>query len=252
MLSSVPEQALLVGSILALSFGFQSAIGFGGGIISISLMLAGGFALPEAIEIASLAALLQSIVSCFMLRKEISWNDLYIPHLMRLLGLFVGTVLLHIIVSSFDKSDIRAIVGVIILCQLFMRISAGRKQKERVSPVYSAAMLLGSGICLGSVGMGGPFAILWASAHRWRALKIKATLFCLYIPSLLVQIALIPFVFGKSAGHAALVGLFSLPGCLCGTLLGLWIGKLINRRQLLIIAYVFLTFISIRAIAAAL
>jgi len=235
-----------VGLVMSISYGFQSAVGFGGGLLSIPLLLSMGYSLPMVVEMVVVASLLQSSLSAYKLRDHINFSSVKIPAITRVVGLFFGVALLYQI-QSFDKALLRQIVGYAVLGLTALQIFSKNRSKEELSFSWTVFLSFGSGLCLGTVGLGGPLLVLWAMSHDWSWEKTRGTLFAIYIPSKIVSIILGPITFGKPVFYAAQVTFLAAPLILAGIPIGLWVAKKMSTQVLHKVAYSTLIFVGLKA-----
>jgi uncharacterized membrane protein YfcA len=230
-------------------YGMQSAVGFGGGLFSIPILLTMGYTLPASIEVSVVAAIFQSGFSSFGMRSEIKWSRVLVPAGLRLTGFILGMCILFNM-QHLDKAFIKQLVGFVILGMLIMQMTIRPTPREKVAFFWTLLACFGSGICLGIVGMGGPFLVIWAMAHSWSSSETRGVLFSIYIPALIIQSIVFPITFGSEVTKAALIAVLAVPFLAIGIPLGLWVGKRISKPQLRLLAYSVLTLVSLRAIVS--
>jgi hypothetical protein len=241
------QDVLQVGLVLMLTYSFQTAVGFAGGLLSMPVLVTLGYSVPMAVEMNVTAALLQSLVSAYSLREDIPWRLVSLPAFLRVAGLFLGIAFLYQ-VQDLDREVLKQGVGFAVLGLTLLQMSLHPLPRENVSLHWTVLAGLCSGFGLGAVGMGGPFLVLWVMAHNWSSLKTRGTLFAAYIPGTIVGVIMGPLVFGQEVFYGLCVALLASPIILAGIPLGMWIGKLIPKPMLKKIAYLTLLFVSAKAI----
>jgi uncharacterized membrane protein YfcA len=244
------EDVIQVGLVMMAAYGFQSAIGFAGGLLSIPLLVSLGYTLPMAIEMNLVAALIQSAMSSYKLRKDVPWQVVKLPALLRFFALFAGMAVLFSI-QDLDKAIIKRWVGIAVLSLTLLQLLVRPTPRENVALAWTILAGLTSGFCLGLVGMGGPPLVLWAMAHNWSSEKTRGALFAAYIPGTIGGAVVGPIIFGEQVLYSACVTLIATPIILAGVPIGMWVGKKIPKPKLQAMAYVTLVLVSFKAILAA-
>ncbi len=241
------QDVLQVGLVLMLTYSFQTAIGFGGGLLAMPILVTLGYSVPVAVEMNVAAALLQSVVSAYSMREDIPWRLVSLPAFLRVAGLFLGVAFLYHI-QTLDRETLRQGVGFAVLGMTLLQMMLRPTPSESVSLHWTILAGLCSGFSLGAVGMGGPFLVLWVLAHNWSSMKTRGTLFACYIPGTIAGVIMGPLVFGQEVFYALCVTVLAGPIILAGIPLGMWLGKLIPKPLLKKIAYATLIFVSAKAI----
>lgn len=220
-----------IGAILFLSSMLQGSVGFAFNIFAIPLLIWSGLSLPVSITLTSVPIFMQSLTSSYKLREYIPWRDVAIGSFFRYLGIPVGIFLLTLL-SSFDKNDIKQVVGLVILLIVFVQNYLKISHKEKVNFLWTFIAFFTSGIFLGMVSMGGPPVILWVMAHDWDSKKIRAFLSALFFIASPFLLILLYLNFGETLLRYFIVGLCFTPVVIAGTLLGVKIGNKIDSEKL--------------------
>jgi len=238
---------ILIGVILFLCSLIQGIVGFAFNIFAIPLLIWSGFELPEAISITSIPILFQSLTSTYKLRTHILWKEVWIGAIIRYMGIPIGIFLLTLI-STFDKSSIKQIVGVAILVIVITQVAFKIKPREKISFIWTFIAFFTSGLTLGLVSMGGPPAILWVMAHKWSALTTRAFLSALFFLASPLQVVLLYYNFGDKLLNFFIVGLAFSPLVIIATIWGVKIGDFLDREKLKKIVLILLVVTSLVSI----
>ena len=222
---------ILIGIILFICSTIQGAVGFAFNIFAIPLLIWSGLSLPQAITVTSIPIFMQSLTSTYKLREYVKWKEVAIGSIFRYIGLPLGIYILTLL-NSFDKNDIKQVVGVVILLIVGLQTLFKVKPKEKVGAFWTVIAFLSSGIFLGMISMGGPPVILWVMAHRWSALEIRAFLSALFFIASPFLLALLYYNFGKELIDYFIVGFSFTPVVVLGTLLGVRLGNLLDHKKL--------------------
>ena len=115
------DQYALVGLALVLGSGLQSAIGFGGALVAVPIMLLTGVPAPQAIIMSYMGSLVQAGWGWYRHRDAVPWRATLPMFFLRLATLPLGIWLLVIFVRT-DPDRIKQLVGVILLVVLEWRL----------------------------------------------------------------------------------------------------------------------------------
>jgi len=222
---------ILIGIILFICSTIQGAVGFAFNIFAIPLLIWSGLSLPQAITVTSIPIFMQSLTSTYKLKEYVKWKEVAIGSIFRYIGLPVGIYILTLL-NSFDKNDIKQIVGIVILLIIGAQTLFKVEPKEKVGWFWTVVAFLSSGIFLGMVSMGGPPVILWVMAHRWKALEIRAFLSALFFIASPFLLALLYYNFGKELIDYFIVGFCFTPVVIIGTLIGVKLGNFLDHKKL--------------------
>lgn len=221
-----------VGFSLVLGAMVQSAIGFGMGIVAIPLIVSGGAPLPIAMGILMPNVLIQTLVSCWRLRRELPWAASWQIVMWRLVGLPVGLYVLTRI-SAQGQSNSRFLLGIGLLGLLLVPIEAEGDPKARVPLArgWTSVAGLTSGFLMGLIGMGGPPLMAWVMRQDWPAQRQRAFLWLSFLMALPVQIGLMGWHFGPPWRRGFLFGCCSVPiVVLVSWLVGSWADRWPKHR----------------------
>ena len=247
------QQVPLVCLALFAAFTLQSTVGFGGGLVSIPILLFAGFELPAAVAISLVAGFVHTAYNCYRFRAHIPWPYAIPMILYRIPMLPIGLYLMTLINDagqSLAKQVVGAAVGLSVLIQLFARV----KPRESIHPAFLPLAATTSGLSAATIGMGGPPLVLWIMAHDWPANRSRAclwSLFITWIPLQLAALILIEYRFdGPPVAAASAWTLAFIPVIFVATLFGNFLGKRLNRTRLRFFAYAMLLIIAAVAIAS--
>ncbi len=222
---------ILIGIILFLCSVIQGIVGFAFNIFAIPLLIWSGFELPEAISITSIPIFFQSLTSTYKLRTHVIWKEVWVGAIFRYMGIPIGIFLLTLI-STFDKSSIKQIVGIAILLIVITQTLLKVKPREKVGFIWTFIAFFTSGLTLGLISMGGPPAILWVMAHKWSALTTRAFLSALFFLASPLQLILLYYNFGDKLLNFFMTGLAFSPLVIVATIWGVKLGEFLDREKL--------------------
>ncbi len=222
---------VLVGVILFLCSTIQGIVGFAFNIFAIPMLIWSGLGLDEAISLTTIPIFFQSATSTYKLRSYVLWKEVGIGTVYRYMGIPIGIYVLTLI-SGFDKSSIKQIVGIaillVVLSQLYMKV----EPKKVISPFWTFVAFFTSGLTLGMVSMGGPPAVIWVMAQRWSAIRTRAFLSALFFLASPLQVVLLYYNFGDRLLNFFILGLTFSPLVIIGTLWGVKMGDFLDRGKL--------------------
>ena len=96
--------------------------------------------------------------------------------------------------------------------------------------------------------MGGPPLVLWAMAQDWPSRKSRVFLWSTFLLVMPLQLGLLAFAFSWPAVHAFGIGVALSPLIIIAAMVGGWLGDLLDRHRLRIIAFSLLVLIALSAI----
>ena len=198
------------------------------------------------VEMVVVASLFQSGFSAYKLREHINFKSVGVPSIARVIGLFFGIAILYVI-QDFDKSSLKQFVGFSVLALTALRVCSKNKSKTDMSMFWTVFLSFGSGVCLGTVGLGGPLLVIWAMHHDWSWEKIRGALFAIYIPTNIISSIMGPITFGENVFYAAKVTFFAGPIILCSMPVGMWVARKVSQQKLEKVAYLMLFFVGAKA-----
>jgi len=238
---------IIIGVTLFICSVIQGIVGFAFNIFAIPLLIWGGFELSEAISITSIPIFFQSLTSTYKLRSYILWKEVWVGAIIRYMSIPIGIFLLTLI-STFDKTSIKQIVGIAILLIVIIQIFLKIKPRENINFAWTFIAFFTSGLTLGLISMGGPPAILWVMAHKWSALTTRAFLSALFFLASPLQVILLYYNFGDKLLNFFIVGLVFSPIVIIATIWGVKLGEFLDRGKLKKIVYSLLVLTSLVSI----
>ena len=237
------DQYALVGLALALGGGLQSAIGFGGGLVAIPIMLLAGVPAPQAIVMSYMGSLVQAGWGWYRHRDAVPWRATLPMFFLRLATLPLGIWLLVIFVRT-DPGRIKQLVGVILLVALAIQWI---KVTPRAHVHWCWTLLAGatSGVGAGMIGVGGPQMVLWLMAHDWPNNRVRTFLWILFVQTIPFYVVMMGYQFGRPIAGAVVIGLMYAPLVVLASIVGLYVGHTMSRKVLRICIYLTLVVIAI-------
>jgi len=229
------ELLVIIGSILIFSSVVQGIVGFAFNLFAIPLMIWSGLGLSEAISISAIPVFIQSLTATLKLKRYVLWKEVTTASIIRYISIPLGIYLLTLI-ESFDKNQIKQIVGIAILLMVLSQVFLKVEPKEKVGFFWTFSSFFISGITLGMVSMGGPTAVLWTMAHKFDVKTSRAFLSALFLMASPFQIILLYYNFGESLLNFFLIGLAFTPIVIFSTLFGIKLGNFLDRKVLTKIA----------------
>ncbi len=222
---------IIIGVILFLCSTIQGVVGFAFNIFAIPLLIWTGLGLSESIAITAIPIFFQSATSTYKLHSYVLWKEVTIATAIRYIGIPIGIFLLTLI-STFDKSSIKQIVGIAILLVVFSQVYLRVEPKDHINSFWTFIAFFTSGLTLGLVSMGGPPAVIWVMARKWSAITTRAFLSALFFFASPLQIVLLYYNFGDKLLNYFLIGLAFAPLVIIGTLWGVKLGEFLDREKL--------------------
>ncbi len=227
-----PLQIAIVGIAILISTTVQASVGFAAALVSLPLLLAAGVNLPVSIAVLLICSSLSNITGVLKLRREIEFEVLKIPALLRLLNLPIGFIAMQFLNDRVAPNHLKQLVGLVVLIVLIIQWSAKIKPREKVSAIWKYVAFSLSGLMQGSIGMPGPPMALWVMAHDWPAKKSRVFMFSQSVIGLPPHMVLLVLYSSESLLNALILSVASLPSVILGTISGLWLGKRMNRHRL--------------------
>jgi uncharacterized membrane protein YfcA len=134
-----------------------------------------------------------------------------------------------VVIESWDQTQIRQIIGLVILLVLFAQLIFKMEPRERIHPAWTISAFSLSGIMQGMVAMGGPPVVFWVMMQNWTSQQARAFTLSLFLFSAPVQLVLLYFIAGSEVISAMLIGVSLTPLVFIGTKLGIKCGNKMNR-----------------------
>ena len=240
----------IAGSITFLGSLVQGAVGFAYGLISVPLLTWAGFDLSQAVALTTLSIGIQVAISSYKLRAHIPFKDVKLAAFIRYMTMPIGIIIL-LTVENFNRSQVKRIVGVIVLLSVLIRIFARVKPMSRIPTIVSIATFSISGILQGAVSMGGPPIVLWMTARDFTSQTARAFTLTLFLLNAPVQVLLLYWLSDNMNNSVILMAFLLSPIIFIGSLLGIRIGNQFSKDTLNKAAIILLLVISASAILTA-
>lgn len=183
------SQTLLVACVVALAFATESALGFGGTVITLAL---GSTLMPVRPLLAALIPLNLALSAYFTARyrRDVDRAVLFKRVLpVMLLAMPVGMLL----ASRLPESMLTRAFGVFVLTLAIVELLRGENTEPRpLASSTSAGLLAAGGVVHGMFGVGGPLAVYVVSRWIDDKRRFRATLNALWLT--LNVVFLVPYV----------------------------------------------------------
>lgn len=240
---------LISGTCLAFGSLVQSVLGFGMGIVSIPLLVWGGFTLPQAIIMVLPNVFLQTSMNCWQNRGHLPWREVSWFFLLRMISMPAGVLLLRYMSNSGQEST-RQILGfsviAVLLFQQTQRFTSGRPG----GPGGMIAAGTASGFFAGLIGMGGPPLILWALRQKeWGQQRQRSFLWFSFLLIVPWQILVMLLSFDGLLSDALGIGLAVSPLVLLVAWWGAHYGNALSNDKVRLLMQIFLLLIAAQLIA---
>lgn len=171
-----PETIAVLSIIFFASF-IGSTFGFGLGIIAMPL-LALFVDIKTAAPLISMTGFTISIYNLFLIRKNISFKNVWRLVASSAVGVPFGIYLLKGVGDSYLKIVLAVIIILFAIYSLFGKI---RMSMHADWPAYVFGFA--AGVINGACTMGGPPIIIYGALKRWPPTIFRSTLFSFFLPS---------------------------------------------------------------------
>lgn len=225
------DHLIAIGAILFCASALQGAVGFAFTLFALPFLILAGLGLTEAVAVVSVSVLVQVVVGVVQLRDNIYWRDVLPAALVRYATIPVG-ILLLLALNSLDKSQIKQVLGLLILAVLLVQVLWKVEPTGDIHPGWKWLAFSSSGILLGLAAMGGPPVVMWVMAQRWSSQQSRAFLMALFLLGVPLQAVLLYYSSPQVIGAAMLIGLAFAPVVALGSTLGVRLGNHINKPRL--------------------
>lgn len=178
----LPPELLPVAAGFLLAGVVQGALGFGFGLVSVTCA-ALVLDLPQVVPVVSSVAVVVYSVTALVLRASFVPRDLAPLALGIVFGVPVGVVLLKNVPSSW----LLAGLGVVLLAGTANQLRQSGPPPE-LGPAWGTGAGLMAGVLAGSVGFGGPPAILYVASQPWSKERTTALLQVLFVSTTALQL----------------------------------------------------------------
>lgn len=238
-----------IGYALAIAFSgglFQGMVGFGFGLLSVPLLLAGGAPVPTVLAMVSICTAIQAGSGVHHLRHAVPWKEVGISFVIRGAAMFLGVWTLRILVG-YPVSRIKFLVGGIVLLLVLLQAVWQPQPRSELRGGWTLAAFLASGFAGGLCSMGGPPLVMWVMAHDWTTERMRGFLFAAFMTTVPLQLLLLYWLFGRDVFPGMALGVALSPAVLAGSMAGLRIGGRFSKAGLRYVAYGVLVLIAVNS-----
>jgi uncharacterized membrane protein YfcA len=212
--------ALEVAAVLFLATVIRSAFGFGEALVAVPLL-----ALAIPVEIAAPVAVLVSITVALIVVAQ-DWRHIHIRSAVWLVvptmfGIPLGLMALKTVPEPVVKAFLAVVIIAFSVWSLIPHAQF-KLQNDRLAGLFGFL----AGVLGGAYGMNGPPLAMYGSLRQWPPANFRATLQGYFLPASVAGMAGY-WIAGLWTPMINRFYLLSLPG----VLLGIFLGRLINRRM---------------------
>jgi hypothetical protein len=231
-----PYDLIFIGVVLFLGSVLQGAVGFAYTLFALPLLIWHGISLSESVALVSISTFIQVMVATFQLRIDVRWREVIPASLIRFVTLPIGIGLL-VLIDALDQTQVKQILGTIILTVLLAQIFLRIEPKEHLHPGWTLLTFSISGVMQGIATMGGPPVILWLMAQHRTNRETRAFLMALFMIGAPVQLTMLYYSAAQDLSVAMLTGLAFAPVVIIGSSLGVSLGNRMSKELLRTIAF---------------
>lgn len=218
MMQGMPPTIVIVLIIFFSTF-IQTSMGFGGGLIAMSLLVS-VIGISTAAPAFALIAMTTGVLLFWRYRHDLSYRTMSQVLIAALAGIPLGVAA----TSLIPERIILVVLGV---------VTAGYGLYSLISPSLPAlsgrgwawAVGLCSGVLHGAYTTGGPPLIIYGDSHRWPPFRFKGNLQSVFLV-MTFSVVVMHLLSGNITETALHAYLLMLPG----TALGLYLGSRVDRR----------------------
>lgn len=237
--------AIEVAVVLFLATVIRSAFGFGEALVAVPLL-----ALAIPVKTAAPLAVLASITVALVVVAQ-DWRHIHLRSAVwlvvpALFGIPIGLIVLKTVPEQVVKTVLAIVIISFSVWSLVPRAPFELKS-ERLAGVFGFL----SGILGGAYGMNGPPLAIYGSLRRWAPANFRATLQGYFLPASAAGMTgyWISGLWTTTVNHLYLL---SLPGVALGIFLGRLINRRLDARQFVVYVHVMLIGIGVVLLAQAL
>lgn len=202
----------------------QTAAGFGVALISMPL-LTGFVGLEVAAPLVALVALTTRVLMLLRYRAHINLSEVWRLMAAAVVGIPFGLTLFY----GLQQHVVEMFLGVVvILYSVFMLLQPDVQRFHNVMWAYGMGFV--SGMLAGAYNIGGPPAVIYATARRWPPISFKGNLQGVSLVSGVLIIAT-RATNQEFTTSVMTFYLAALPAVALGTLLGFWLDQYINAKR---------------------
>ena len=240
---------LFVAPIVFICVLFQSMAGFGFGLLATPMLVWAGMPVQIAVAICMCVSGMQMGAHSYQMRHDVQWNASWPFIACRVLLMPVGTWML-VVMSNWEPSHIKAVIGGIILVTLFVQWKFRIQPRDHIAMPWTIVAGSISGVLVGLIGMGGPPVALWIMGHNWTARQQRATMFITMVATLPINLVLIWLSFGEQINQSIVLSLICLPIIIVGATIGMKLGNRLTSRHLRKLVFGVLLVLAVSSLAA--
>ena len=244
---SLPELGL-VAIIMTAASVVQGAIAFASGMISVPLLVLGGFSLPEAATINLVSNSVQNLTGAARLWPQLEVRDLVLPTTLRWLTIPLGAFAVWHANRYLSPAHIKQLVGLLLLVSLLLVRGFHSRPRESIHYLWQSVAFTTSGFLVGFATIGGAPMVVYVNSLTWSAAKSRAFLFCSSALALPVTAIVFWRTHGASIASAAFTALLVLPGIFAGLWLGIRLGDRLSKPLFRRITFNLLLVLAVSAI----
>lgn len=242
-----PFQWALIVVVLSLGSVIQGAVGFASGLFSIPLLVVFNIPLEQAAAINFLLTAMQNFFGAWKLRAELRRDEVILPMVLRWVGIPLGVFAMHH-TSSLPPTVVKQVIGLLLLVTVIFMWLWRVKHRERIPLPATVVTFLTSGFLLGFAAIGGAPMVLYVNTLTWSAAKCRAFLFLLSATGVPPMAVLLAWTFGAQLLPAVAAAAVAMPFCWMGVLLGMRLGRLLDKRLFRTLTYGLLTVIAVSSV----
>ena len=217
------------------------------GIVSIPLLVWGGFTLPQAIIMVLPNVFFQTAMNCWQNRGHMPWREVGWFFLLRMISMPVGVLLLRYMSESGQESTRQFLGFSVIAILLFQQTQRLSSRPSGIGGMVAAGTA--SGFFAGLIGMGGPPLILWALGQSdWGQQRQRSFLWFTFLLIVPWQVSMMLLSFEGQLEAALLLGLAASPLVILVAWCGAHYGNALSNDRVRLLMQVFLLLIAAQLI----
>ena len=211
---------LMAAVIIAMGSFVQGTIGFGSGLLAMSLIPL-FWDIPHAVGVMSPLGVMLTVLLAFRLRKHIHVRDI----LPLLIPMPIGVVAGIWILTHWPNDAIKAFLGVLLVAYVLYSIKAPEPSSSEPRPILGGFVGFASGTCSAALGTGGPPILVYASTVNWPRDRFRGNL-----QGFFVVTAILSMIAQVNAGLVTMETLPKTAALIPGLILGALVGNKISGK----------------------
>ncbi len=228
--------------IVFAAFGIRGMLGFGSGLISVSLLI---FFLPIK-EVVPVVFLLDAVASLALGSydyKQIRWKEIPWLWAFTILGLIVGAWVL----KTLPAQSVTVLLGVFIMLYVGYAMLTKPERLPRVSRIWGAPLGFLGGLIGSLYGGGGPSIVAYFQMRHLEKRAFRASFQFIAVTDAVVRGTLY-FLMGLLGSRTVVTSAWLLPAVVLGLLAGNFLHFRIDSRRFQILVLLVLAFAGIRLV----